>query len=112
MKATAATWILASACAALIAATAQAAPPRPRESRHPDPRRGGGEYSGHHRPAHGCHRPTTHAQIAYWGYYPPPPVHGPPPPPVVYCPPPPPPPPPPPAVYYPVYPGFSIVLRF
>lgn len=111
MKTTAATWILASACAALIAATAQAAPPNPRDSRHPNPR-GPGQYSGHYRANHYGYR-GPQSPVAYWGYYPPPPmpyypppaIYYPPPPPVVYCP-------PRPVSCYPVRPGFNIMLSF
>lgn len=114
MKTNATKWILASACAALIAATAQAAPPNPRDSRHPDPR-GRAEWSRPRRaPGGSFHRrqpsPPRYYHPAwpppptvYWGCYPPPP-----PPPVVYCPPPP----PRPVLCYPVRPGFNIVLTF
>lgn len=110
MKTTAAKWILVSAGAALIAASAQAAQWNPHDSRHPDPR-GRGDYSRHQRPHPGYYgRPAPQPPVAYWGYYPPPPP--PPPPMVYYYPPPPPPPPPVPVFYYPVRPGFNITLTF
>ncbi|NCA83110.1 MAG: divergent polysaccharide deacetylase family protein, partial [Opitutae bacterium] len=69
MKTTAAKWILVSACAALIAATAQAAQRNPHDSRHPDPR-GRVEYSRRQRSHPGYHGwpapqpPAAKARIA------------------------------------------------
>jgi hypothetical protein len=111
MKTNAAKWILASACAALLAAPGPAVA-RPRgDSRHPDPR-GHAEFSGSpHRASRRSHRPPPPVfyvpppQPVY--YYAPPP----PPPPVVYYYPPPPPPPPP-MICYPMRPGFNIVFSF
>lgn len=108
MKTTLAKWILVSACAALLATTAQAAHRNSRESRHPDPR-GRGDYSGHY-----ASRSVTYCQPAPQPYY----VYPSYPVPVAYYPPPPPPPPPvvyypaPPVICYPIRPGFNITFSF
>jgi|GEM_PF-1309655 hypothetical protein len=114
MKTNPARWILALICATMIAASAQAAPPRKHDSRRSE--RGNRPVpTRYHRPPTPRHR-----------HHPPPPrVHHhrrprpyvgftwatvPPPPPVYYWGYPPPPPPP--VLYYPYAPGVSVTFRF